>query len=206
MTDTKSSFIVFYIFIYINANFCVLLLFLQRNNWKKIFSFGWPEYRRILGNLSYFPRKKRAVISFFFSKFTITKDMNPHIVKPKIIRITSLRNGIMNLKDFTMLSIRVRWQVYMPNDSIPISWINLLNLLLLFKSLRAIPTITRTASIAVTPLYVYCNNDVGKCGIVGIQAGNSCMFQNHANTAHNSPRNIMAGLLASWSLLNLCIA
>lgn len=111
--------------------------------------------------------------------------MNPHIVKPKIIRITSLRNGIMDLKDFTMLSIRVRWQVYMPNDSIPISWINLLNLLLLFKSLRAIPTITRTASIAVTPLYVYCNNDVGKCGIVGIQAGNSCMFQNHANTAHN---------------------
>lgn len=88
--------------------------------------------------------------------------MNPHIVKPKIISITSLRNGIMNLKDFTMLSIRVRWQVYMPNDSIPISWINLLNLLLLFKFLRAIPTITRTASIAVPPLYVYCNNDVGK--------------------------------------------
>ena len=109
---------------------CIIVFFWEIFEKKDVALIGWTEYRRILRNLSYFPRKKRAVISFFFSKFTITKDMNPHIVKPKIIRITSLRNGIMNLKDFTMLSIRVRWQVYMPNDSIPISWIILLNLLL----------------------------------------------------------------------------
>lgn len=94
----------------------------------------------------------------------------------------------------------------MPSDSIPTSWMNLLNLLLLSNALRATPTITKTASIAVTPLYAYCSNEVGQCGILGIQTGNSCMFQNHANTAHSSLRQIIEDLLVSCNLLNLRIA
>lgn len=163
-------------------------------------------YATSLSIFCYFPRKNRAVIIFFFSRFTITQDRNPHIVKPKIIRTSSLLDGTMNRNNLIVSSISVRWQVYMPSDSIPTSWMILLNLLLQFNALRATPTITRTASIAVTPLYVYCSNEVGQCGILGIQTGNSCMFQNHANTAHSSPRQIIEDLLVSCNLLNLRIA
>ena len=52
--------------------------------------------------LCYFPRKKCAAILFFFSRFTITQDRNPHIVKPKIIRISLLSDGFMNLNDLIM--------------------------------------------------------------------------------------------------------
>lgn len=81
----------FYIFIYYNANLCVLLFFSEKYLKKYVVLIGYNlSNGNIFGINCYFPRKKHAVISFFFSMFIITKDMNSHMVKSKIIRTSSL--------------------------------------------------------------------------------------------------------------------
>ena len=116
--------------------------------------------------------------------FTEIKDKTNTIIKEMVI-IKGLLFKRVEIKSI-MYEPNSKCITYKPKDTEPSSFINRLIFPSPFKYFGEILSKNIIAIIAVNPRYAYCNKEIGIIGILGIQYGSECIFQNHAKTAHNT--------------------